>query len=132
MVLFNNCHGEAGADAAFAFRADCENVNGVLHGEESDGGKKGRLSGLEVFFTPPNDGGNNLVAQGLPQGRGQTVATAHADAAIFALVEGCHGGEHEHVTSFGFADEAGNHGDELVFDEGGSHGKKRVMKLAPR
>ncbi len=95
-------------------------------------GGKGRSGGLQVFFAPPDNGGNNLVAQGLPQRRGQASLTAHADAAIFALVEGCHGGEHEHVTSFGFADEAGNHGDELVFDKGGSHGKKEVVKLAPR
>jgi hypothetical protein len=32
----------------------------------------------------------------------------------------------------GFADEAGDHGDELIFDKGGSHGKKEVVKLAPR
>lgn len=122
MVLFNNCHGEAGADAAFAFRADCENVNSVLHDEESDGGKKGRSSGLEVFFAPPDNGGNNLVAQGLPQGRRQASLAAHTDAAIFVLVEGCHGGKHENVASLGLADEASDHGDELVFDEGGGHG----------
>jgi hypothetical protein len=32
VVLFNNGHGEAGANAAFAFGADCEKVDGVLHG----------------------------------------------------------------------------------------------------
>jgi hypothetical protein len=36
--LLNNGHGQAGADAAFAFGADCENVDGVLHGFRSDGG----------------------------------------------------------------------------------------------
>ena len=37
VVLLNNGHCEAGADAAFAFGADCEKVNGVLHDEEGDG-----------------------------------------------------------------------------------------------
>ena len=92
----------------------------VLNGD--GGGGKGRLSGLQVFFAPPDNGGNNLVAKGLPQGRRQAVATAHADAAIFALVQGCHGREHEHVASLSFADETGDHGDELVFDKGGGHG----------
>jgi len=94
--------------------------------------RKGRSGGLQVFFAPPDNGGNNLVAQGLPQWRGQASLAAHADAAIFALVKGCHGGKHEDVASFGLANEAGNHRDELVFDEGGGHGRKEVVKLAPR
>lgn len=41
VILLNNAHCEAGADAAFAFLADCENVNSVLHGsEDSNEGKE--------------------------------------------------------------------------------------------
>jgi len=32
MILFNNGNGELSANAAFAFFADGENVNSVLHG----------------------------------------------------------------------------------------------------
>jgi hypothetical protein len=35
--LLNNGHGEPGANTAFAFGADCEKVNGVLHGKEKRG-----------------------------------------------------------------------------------------------
>jgi hypothetical protein len=40
-----------------------------LHGsreaaEDAEG--RGRSGGLQVFFAPPNNGGNNIVAQGLP------------------------------------------------------------------
>jgi hypothetical protein len=35
--LLNNGHGEAGANAAFTFGADCEKVDGVLHGKEKRG-----------------------------------------------------------------------------------------------
>jgi hypothetical protein len=46
MVLLNNGHGEPGANTAFAFGADCEKVDGVLHGlegEEGLGGEPWRL-----------------------------------------------------------------------------------------
>jgi hypothetical protein len=46
MVLLNNGHGEPGANAAFTFGADCEKVDGVLHGlegEEGLGGEPWRL-----------------------------------------------------------------------------------------
>ena len=39
MILLNNGHCKAGADAAFAFRADCEKADGVLHGWKGDGGE---------------------------------------------------------------------------------------------
>lgn len=51
MVLLNNCHGQLGADAAFTLGADCENVDGVLHGSEGGGGlgdEPWRLLGLEA------------------------------------------------------------------------------------
>ena len=70
---------------------------------------------------PSNHPGNNIVAQGLPQERGQASTTAHANAAIIALVQGCHGGKQQGVTSFGFANEMGDHGNELVLDERRSH-----------
>jgi hypothetical protein len=34
--LLNNGHGEPGANAAFTFGADCEKIDGVLHGFESN------------------------------------------------------------------------------------------------
>jgi hypothetical protein len=68
--LFNNGHGEAGADAATAFVADGQDADCVLHGLEGGcggcGGKGGRLGGLQVFLVPALDGGNNAVASGRP------------------------------------------------------------------
>ena len=41
MILFNNASDELGTNSAFAFLADGENVNSVLHGsEDSDEGKE--------------------------------------------------------------------------------------------
>ena len=87
-------------------------------------GIKSRLGGLQVVFAPPDNGGNNLVAQWLPQWHGHTFATAYANTAIFALVKSCHSRKHENVASFGFANKASNHGDELVLNGRGCHGRK--------
>lgn len=41
MILFNNGSGEASANAAFAFLANCKDVNRVLHGsKDGDEGKE--------------------------------------------------------------------------------------------
>ena len=129
MVLLHDRHCELFTNAAFTFVADCNDVDSVLHDLETDG-KESCIKSLTasrqheqiVTNAPTCHRSNDIVAQGLPQGRRQASVTAHANAAIFALVEGCHGREHEHVTRLGFADETGDHGDELVFDEGGGHG----------
>ena len=38
VILLNKAHCEAGADAAFAFLADCDDVNSVLHGFKEGSG----------------------------------------------------------------------------------------------
>ena len=41
VILLNNAHCELRANTAFAFLADCENVDSVLHGsEDGDKGKE--------------------------------------------------------------------------------------------
>ena len=41
MILLNNAHCELSTNTAFAFLADCENVNSVLHdSEDSNEGKE--------------------------------------------------------------------------------------------
>jgi hypothetical protein len=39
-ILLNNGSGDGGANAATASVADCQDVNGVLHGRKGDGGEK--------------------------------------------------------------------------------------------
>jgi len=41
VVLLNNGHSEPGANAAFTPGADCEKVDGVLHGSEGGEGLGG-------------------------------------------------------------------------------------------
>ena len=83
-------------------------------------GNKGGL-GPQQFAVPAFNLGNDVVA-GFVEAGPESAITAHHEATIFPLAEGCHGGEQKLITRLGFADEGGNDGKELVFEKGGSHG----------
>lgn len=76
--------------------------------------KGGRLSGLQIFLVPSNNGGNNLMTEGLPQRRRQASIAAHADAAIFALVQDCFGRQSQGGTRLSFIDKMSHERDELI------------------
>jgi len=62
VILLDNGSSEVGANAATASIADCENVDGVLHGFKGDGRKVNGSGGLKIFVAPAHHFGSDVVA----------------------------------------------------------------------